>query len=63
MSETSPQPYRTPYTPTPGSSTPSPEVTPKEGVRELSLFAWLAIINTTIIGGAGVIAWWIATHH
>lgn len=59
----SPPPYQTPYTPTPGSSTPSPNVTPHEGTRELSLFFWLAILNTTIIGAAGVIAWWFATHH
>lgn len=59
----SPSSYQTPYTPTPGSSTPPPEVTPEEGRHELGLFAWLAIANTTIIGGAGVIAWWLATHH
>ena len=62
MSATS-DPYRTPYTPTPGSSTPSPDVTPQEGVHELSLFFWLALANTAIIGGAGVIAWWIVTPH
>ena len=62
MTSTS-EPYRTPYTPTPGSSTPSPHVTPEEGRRELGLFFWLAIINTSIIGGAGAIAWWFATHH
>ena len=61
MTETS-EPYRTPYTPTPGGSTPSPGVTPQEGKRELSLFFWMALLNTVIIGGAGVIAWWLATH-
>lgn len=55
--------YQTPYTPTPGGATPSPTVTPEEGTREIGMFFWLAIANTAIIGGAGVIAWWFATHH
>ncbi len=50
--------YRTPYTPTPGSSTPSPEVTPAEGRRELWGFFWLALLNTLIIAVAGIITWW-----
>ena len=50
--------FRSPYTPTPGSSTPSPEVTPEEGVRELWGFFWLAVANTAIIAVAGVVAWW-----
>ncbi len=54
--------YRTPYTTTPGSSTPSPDVTPHEGTSDLRLFFWLAILNTAIIGGGGVIAWAFATH-
>ncbi len=51
--------FHTPYTPTPGSSTPSPEVTPEEGVRELWGFFWLSIANTLIITVAGLVAWWL----
>ncbi|MGI0054759.1 MAG: hypothetical protein ACREB9_01465 [Thermoplasmata archaeon] len=54
--------WKSPYTPTPGSSTPSPHVTPHEQVLELKTFFWMALINTTIIGGSGVIAWGFATH-
>lgn len=53
--------FQTPYTPTPGSSTPSPEVTPEEGRRELWGFFWLSIANTAIITVAGV-ATWVAVH-
>jgi hypothetical protein len=49
--------FRTPYAPTPGSSTPSPEVTPEEGRSELWAFFWLALLNTAIIGIAGVVTW------
>ena len=49
--------FETPYTPTPGGSTPSPSVTPQEGTRELWSFFWLAIANSAIIVGAGVAAW------
>lgn len=55
--------YRYPYTPYPGSSTPSPQVDPKEGKSELWTFFWLALLNTAIIGTAGVVTWWIVTHH
>ena len=51
--------YRTPYTTTPGGSTAPPEMSPEEGRADLVTFAWLAVINTVIIGVAGVIAWWI----
>lgn len=50
--------FRTPYTPTPGSSTPGPEVSPKEGVADLWAFFWLALLNTAIIAVAGIAAWW-----
>jgi hypothetical protein len=50
--------FQTPYTPTPGSSTPSPSVTPQEGKRELWGFFWLALLNTTIIAVAGIVTWW-----
>jgi len=50
--------YRTPYTPTPGSSTPSASVGPEEGKRELWGFFWLALANTFIIAVAGILTWW-----
>ncbi|HEV2520073.1 MAG TPA: hypothetical protein VGX00_05570 [Thermoplasmata archaeon] len=49
--------FRTPYGGGPGSSTPSPEVSPKEGTGELWAFFWLALVNTAIIAVAGLIAW------
>ena len=49
--------WQTPYGTTPGSSTPSPEVSPQWGRQELRTFFWLAIINTAIIGAAGTAAW------
>lgn len=52
------EPYRTPYTPYPGSSTPPAEETPEEGKRDLWAFFWLALLNTTIIAVAGIITWW-----
>jgi hypothetical protein len=56
MSET-PSTWRTPYTPTPGSSTPGPEVSPQEGKAELLGFFWLSIINTAIIVAVGMAVW------
>jgi hypothetical protein len=49
--------WRTPYTPTPGSSTPSPEVGPEEGKGELWDFFWLSLLNTTVIAVVGVVFW------
>ncbi|MCI4358778.1 MAG: hypothetical protein L3J99_07145 [Thermoplasmata archaeon] len=49
--------FRTPYSGPPGSSTPSPEVSPKEGVGELWAFFWLALLNTGIITVSGTVAW------
>jgi hypothetical protein len=51
--------YRTPYTPYPGSSTPSATVGPEEGKRELWGFFWLALLNTVIIAVAGIVTWWL----
>ncbi len=51
-------PYRTPYTPYPGSSTPAASVDPKEGRAELWGFFWLALLNTLIIAVVGVVTWW-----
>lgn len=55
-------PYRTPYTLTPGSSTTSPHVGPKEGIGELWGFFWLALLNTTVIVVVGMGAW-LYVHH
>lgn len=49
--------FRTPYTPTPGSSTPGPAVTPTEGRSDLWGFFWLALLNTLIIAVAGIVTW------
>ena len=51
-------PYRTPYTPYPGSSTPSASVHPQEGRAELWGFFWLALLNTLVIAVVGVVTWW-----
>ena len=50
-------PYETPYTPYPGSSTPSAQVGPEEGKHELWSFFWLALANTLIISVAGIATW------
>jgi hypothetical protein len=52
-----PATFRSPYTPTPGSSTPGPHVSPEEGKSELWGFFWLSILNTTIIAVTGVVFW------
>jgi hypothetical protein len=57
-----PEGYRYPYTPYPGSSTPSAEVSPAEGKSELWAFFWLALANTIIIAIAGIVAWWVVGH-
>ena len=51
--------FRTPYTPSPGSSTPGPQVSPREGTSELWGFFWLSLLNTLIIAVAGVVAWFL----
>jgi hypothetical protein len=51
--------YRTPYTPTPGSSTPSPHVGPSEGRAELYGFVLLSLINTAIILVVGMAAYFV----
>ncbi|MGD0250830.1 MAG: hypothetical protein ABSB97_08125 [Thermoplasmata archaeon] len=56
------EPFRTPYAPSPGSSTPSPHVGPAEGKSELWTFFWLALLNTLIIAVAGIVTWWYVTH-
>lgn len=57
-----PSPYRTPYTPTPGSSTTSPTVAPEEGKAELWGYFWLALLNTLIIAVVGITTW-LYVHH
>lgn len=49
--------FQTPYTPTPGSSTPPPHVGPEEGHADLYGFVLLSLINTTIIVVVGMVAW------
>lgn len=56
-------PYRYPYTPYAGSSTPPAATPPEEGKGELWSFFWLALVNTLIIAVAGIVAWWIVGHH
>jgi hypothetical protein len=51
------QPYRTPYTPYPGGSNPPAPTTPEEGKADLWAFFWLALLNTAIIVGVGLAAW------
>lgn len=53
------EPFRTPYTPYPGSSTPPANMTPEEGKRDLWTFFWLALLNTIIIAAAGILTWWL----
>jgi hypothetical protein len=54
--------FHTPYTPSPGSSTPGPHVTPREGKAELWGFFWLTLANTAIISIAGIVTW-LLVHH
>jgi hypothetical protein len=56
------EPFRTPYTPTPGSSTPPPEVGPSEGIHEMWVFFWVAVVSVGIIAAFGIGAWLVATH-
>ena len=53
------EPFRTPFTPYPGGSTPPAETTPEEGKRDLWAFFWLALLNTAIIAVAGIATWWV----
>ncbi len=50
--------YQSPYTRTPGSSTPGPGVAPAVGKSELWGFFWLTLLNTAIIAAVGVGTWW-----
>jgi hypothetical protein len=56
------EPFRSPYTPTPGASLPGPQVTPREGKHELWAFFWLTLANTAIISVAGIAAWLYVNH-
>ncbi|MCI4350555.1 MAG: hypothetical protein L3K15_03465 [Thermoplasmata archaeon] len=59
MTATASSGFRTPYTPTPGSSTPGPEVDPATGRKELIEFMWLSLANSAIIAVAGLATWWL----
>jgi hypothetical protein len=52
-----PSGYRTPYTATPGSSTPGPHVDKEEGLSELYGFILLSLISTALIVVVGLAAW------
>ncbi|MCI4334316.1 MAG: hypothetical protein L3K04_01585 [Thermoplasmata archaeon] len=54
--------FQTPYARSPGGSLPDPSTPPAEGRRELWSFFWLSLLNTAIIGTAGV-AVWLLIHH
>ncbi|MGI0070904.1 MAG: hypothetical protein ACRECT_02355 [Thermoplasmata archaeon] len=56
------EPYRSPYGSSPGSSTPSPEITPAEGVSEMWTFFWVTVASMLIITVGGVGAW-LYLHH
>jgi hypothetical protein len=49
--------YQTPYTAYPGGSSPPANTTPEEGKADLWAFFWLAFVNTAIIVGVGLAAW------
>ncbi|HZY70358.1 MAG TPA: hypothetical protein VFF67_05195 [Thermoplasmata archaeon] len=49
--------WKSPYTPSPGSSTPGPTVDPLEGKGELVGFFYLSLACTVIIAVAGVATW------
>jgi hypothetical protein len=50
--------FSTPYTRSPGSSTPGSETTPAEGKADLWGLFWLALLNTGIVAAAGIGTWW-----
>jgi len=52
------EPFRTPYTSYPGGSLPPASTRPEEGRHELWTFFYLALLNTAIIGVAGIVTWW-----
>jgi hypothetical protein len=56
------EPYRSPYTRTPGSPTPPPEVTPEEGRHELWAFFWVQIVSAVIIAVGGLSAYFYLHH-
>ncbi len=46
--------FRSPYSPSPGSSTPGPEVTPEEAKADIRAFRWVALLSTAILAVGGV---------
>ncbi len=56
------EPYRNPYTPTPGSSTAPAASTPEEGTHELWIFFWVTVASIGIIVAFGMGAWFYVHH-
>jgi hypothetical protein len=56
------EPYRYPYTPTPGASMPGPATTPEEGRTDLVVFFWVTLVSILIIAVGGIGAWWYVHH-
>ncbi len=54
-------PFRSPFTPYPGGATAPPDEPPEVSRRELWTFFWFSILSSAIIGGAGVVAFFLAT--
>ena len=54
--------FRSPYSGSPGGSTPGPEVTPAEGTAELWGFFWVSIAGAVILAVGGL-APWLYLHH
>lgn len=51
--------WKTPFTPSPGSSTPGPAVDPAEGTGELMGFFYLSLACSAIIAVVGVVTWYL----
>ena len=60
MSETAAA-HRSPFTTSPGSSTPPPSTSPEEGREDLYSFVILSVLNTAIIAIVGL-AVWLSVH-
>ncbi len=52
-------PFRWPYTPTPGGATPPAQTGRAEGHSEVRAFFWLALLNTVIIAAVGLTVWFL----
>ncbi|MCI4339419.1 MAG: hypothetical protein L3J68_03700 [Thermoplasmata archaeon] len=56
------EPFRNPYPPTQGGSTPGHDVTPAEGTADLWAFFWVSVVSVVIIAAFGLAAW-LYVHH